>query len=150
MHVGRTDGQSPSDAHATYVIPAPQRDCGRQLTIPEPSAATATQHEKLRGQSAGWKHGKSIFSQFSDLNFAGSMQVAFSGALVTQQTFPSSQTSDPHSSGPSVPASPPDSTGGVKSQLCAVPPRQQPAIAASPIRTAAALVPPPLTRVTPP
>ena len=128
MHVGRTDGQSPSDAQATNVEPpGTQRVATRQLTVPVPSAASIAQQAMPGGQSVGLKQGRSSFSQPSDSNMDGAMHVAFSGALVTQHTCEASQTFVPHSNDASAPASAPASTGGVKSQLWFEPLRQQPA-----------------------
>jgi hypothetical protein len=118
VHVGRTDGQSPSEAQATNVEPpGTQRLCTRQLTVPVPSAASITQQATPAGQSVGLKQGSSTFSQWSDSNIEGAMQVAFSGAFVTQQTWEGSQTFVPHINEASTPPSPPDGGGEVKSQL---------------------------------
>ena len=59
------------------------------------------------------------------------MQVAFSGAFVTQQTSAAAQTFVPHINEASVPASALACTGGVKSQEWFEPERQQPATSAA-------------------
>jgi hypothetical protein len=65
------------------------------------------------GQSVGLKQGRASFSHPSDWNIEGSMQVALSGAFVTQQTCEASQIFVPHISDASVPASAPACAGGV-------------------------------------
>jgi hypothetical protein len=133
VQVGFGDGQSSPVLHATYdIAPARQASCGWQLTEPVKSGFSFRQQAIPVGQSLGMKHGKSIFSQWSDSNIPGSMQAALAGDLVRQQTLPSVQTSDPHVTGPSDPASL-VCRGDVKSQrwFDPAPPLQQPAIAAA-------------------
>ena len=76
------------------------------------------------------------------------MQVAFSGAFVTQQTSAAAQTFVPHINEASAPASAPASTGGVKSQEWFEPERQQPATSAA--IAPASQIPRPFTHITPP
>src|SRR5437870_5716965 len=93
VHVGAVGGQSLSVAHAISVGPVPGQSCeGRQLTT---RRVVSTQQESPNGQSAGTRHGRSVFSQPSSTKFWTSMQRATSGDFFRQQTWGGSQTAVP-------------------------------------------------------